>query len=187
MSRQGGSGKIRIIGGDWRGRRLQVMEQQGLRPTPDRVRETLFNWLMPYVAGADCIDVCAGTGALAFECLSRGANSAVLLEKDKKTADKLQEMNAVLQADAQIHCANALSYLKQQPIKKFDIAFVDPPYDLQLHEKLFTALQEEKWLSEKALIYTEKNQKQHVAVPESWQLLKEGKAGQIEYFLYQSG
>ena len=185
MAKHSGAGKIRIIAGDWRGRRLQVMEQQGLRPTPDRVRETLFNWLMPYLPGANCIDVCAGTGVLSFESLSRGANSVLMLEKDKIVADKLQEMNTVLHAKAEIYNANALSYLQQTTAKQYDIAFVDPPYDLQLHEKIFTALQEKGWLAEHALVYTEKSRNQEFNVPDNWQLYKQGKAGQVDYFLYE--
>lgn len=186
MAKHGGAGKIRIIGGDWRGRRLQVMEQYGLRPTPDRVRETLFNWLMPYLPGATCLDVCAGTGVLAFEGLSRGADSAVLLEKDRHVVAKLQEIKTILQADVQIHCVNALQYLQQTSSQKYDVVFVDPPYDLQLHSRLFEALQQNGWLAENALIYTEKDRKYTFEVPENWQIHKQGKAGQIEYFLYQN-
>jgi len=121
-------GSVRIIGGIWRSRRIRIADGLTLRPTPDRVRETLFNWLGTRLAGARCLDLFAGTGALGFEALSRGASRAVLVESDAATAEALHRHQRELGATVEIICADAGEYLSRSGIGPFDIVFVDPPY-----------------------------------------------------------
>jgi 16S rRNA (guanine966-N2)-methyltransferase len=130
MSRVGKSnpGSVRIIGGKWRRRRLVVASLPGLRPTPDRVRETLFNWLEPMIAGARCLDLFAGTGALGFEALSRGARSAIMVDSDRAAVATLAKLNDELGAGAELVCTDAAEFVQHAAIGAFDIVFVDPPY-----------------------------------------------------------
>lgn len=121
-------GFVRIIGGEWRRRRIALPRDVDLRPTPDRVRETLFNWLAPVLPGADCLDLFAGTGALGFEALSRGAARAVLVERDPRTAAALERVREELGAAAEIVCCDAADFLARGDRDRFDIAFVDPPF-----------------------------------------------------------
>ncbi|MEX0950842.1 MAG: 16S rRNA (guanine(966)-N(2))-methyltransferase RsmD, partial [Gammaproteobacteria bacterium] len=125
-------GRIRIIGGQWRHRQLPVPDRPGLRPTPDRLRETLFNWLQDCIQGARCLDLFAGSGALGFEAASRGAAGVVLVERDPALARALDEQVSVLQAaQMQVHCSEALHWL-HQPQDPFDIIFLDPPFGTDL-------------------------------------------------------
>lgn len=121
-------GSIRIIGGEWRRQRIAIPAEVDLRPTPDRVRETLFNWLGPRIAGTECLDLFAGTGVLAFEALSRGAASAVIVERDKRAAEAIEATSRKLEAKAEIVCADAIDYLQGRGRISFDVIFVDPPY-----------------------------------------------------------
>jgi 16S rRNA (guanine966-N2)-methyltransferase len=129
-------GSVRIIGGHWRGRRLELPARVDMRPTPDRVRETLFNWLAPCLPAAACLDLFAGSGALAFEALSRGAHRAVLVDRDAASVRALETFRAAvgheleheLHAEVAILRADAASYLAGPGSERFDIAFVDPPY-----------------------------------------------------------
>ena len=121
-------GFVRIIGGTWRRRRIALPRDVELRPTPDRVRETLFNWLAPVLPGADCLDLFAGTGALGFEALSRGAGHAVLVEREPRVAQALELVKDELGAAADIVRADAADYLARGDRKSFDIAFIDPPF-----------------------------------------------------------
>jgi len=122
-------GSVRIIGGVWRRRRIAIPEGADLRPTPDRVRETLFNWLAPVLPGADCLDLYAGTGALAFEALSRGARHAVLVERQPRAVAALERLKRELDAPAGIVAADAAAFLRDWGRgPAFDIVFVDPPY-----------------------------------------------------------
>lgn len=126
--KESAAGYVRIIGGRWRSRRIAVPEASAIRPTPDRVRETLFNWLGPSLDGARCLDLFAGTGVLAFEALSRGAAHAVLVERDRRAADALGLARDTLSADAEILCTDALVWLERAALAEFDVVFVDPPY-----------------------------------------------------------
>lgn len=121
-------GSVRIIGGKWRRRRIAIATGIEIRPTADRVRETLFNWLDPALAGSRCLDLYAGTGVLGFEALSRGAASAVLVERDARAATALERQSNELGAEAEIVCADAATYLNRCEPGRFDIVFVDPPY-----------------------------------------------------------
>ncbi len=129
MSKSGKNNRVRIIGGDWRGRRLEVADVPGLRPTGDRARETLFNWLQPWIAAADCADLFAGTGALGFEAASRGAMSVLMIEKDPKAQAVLRQSIEQLQAEqVNLHAGGAMSLLEEFKPNSFDLVFVDPPF-----------------------------------------------------------
>jgi 16S rRNA (guanine966-N2)-methyltransferase len=139
QSKKSKPGSVRIIGGSWRRHRIAIPAGNRQRPTPDRVRETLFNWLHPYLPGAVCLDLFAGTGVLGFEALSRGASRAVMVERDPLAADALASVSDTLEARAEIVCADAVSFLQRSGIGPFDIAFVDPPFSDPV-EAVFTHL-----------------------------------------------
>ena len=124
----GPPGRLRIVGGEWRGRRLPVLDQPGLRPTPDRVRETLFNWLAPLITGARCLDLFAGSGALGFEAASRGAGRVVMIEKSANVVRVLRENRLLLDArQVEVIHADAGPWLAGQA-EPFDLVFLDPPF-----------------------------------------------------------
>ena len=176
--------QIRIIGGKWRGRKLKFPPIETLRPTPNRVRETLFNWLSPVIKDAHCLDLFAGSGALGFEALSRGAKHVVFIEQNKKILEYLtanQEMLGCV--DAEALCLNAEDYLKQTS-RSFDIVFLDPPFHLDLISKCCTLLESKKLLAHNAHIYIETETKpEHIQLPDGWEILKHKKAGQVYYYL----
>ncbi|ALB56581.1 16S rRNA (guanine(966)-N(2))-methyltransferase [Cronobacter turicensis] len=180
-----GSGQIRIIGGQWRGRKLPVPDSPGLRPTTDRVRETLFNWLAPYLVGARCLDCFAGSGALGLEALSRYAADATLLEMERGVAQQLQKNLATLKSSAaKVVNTNTLNFLSQNG-EPHDIVFVDPPFRKGLLEETLNLLETRGWLAPQALIYVESEVENGLPpVPASWQLHREKVAGQVAYRLY---
>ncbi|ELY2651197.1 16S rRNA (guanine(966)-N(2))-methyltransferase [Cronobacter sakazakii] len=180
-----GSGQIRIIGGQWRGRKLPVPDSPGLRPTTDRVRETLFNWLAPYLVGARCLDCFAGSGALGLEALSRYAADATLLEMERSVAQQLQKNLATLKSSAaKVVNTNTLNFLNQNG-EPHDIVFVDPPFRKGLLEETLNLLETRGWLAPQALIYVESEVENGLpSVPASWQLHREKVAGQVAYRLY---
>lgn len=176
-----GRGAVRIIGGRWRGTRIPVADRPGLRPSPDRVRETLFNWLAPYVDGARCLDLFAGSGVLGFEAVSRGAASAVLVERDAGAAAALAELAGRLGTDAvRIERAEALAYLAGTPGAQ-DIVFVDPPFADGVQARVLDALVR-GWLAPHALVYLESaRDAPPPAAP--WQVYKSGTTRQVSYKL----
>ncbi|PCI59216.1 MAG: 16S rRNA (guanine(966)-N(2))-methyltransferase RsmD [Gammaproteobacteria bacterium] len=183
------SGSIRIIAGKYRGRKLPVLDAQGLRPTTDRVKETLFNWLMPYINETNCLDCFAGSGGLGFEALSRGATKVVFLELNKNAADQLKQ-NVVLLKDlrAEVIQTNSIEFLKPNNANKqlFDLVFIDPPFRQQLLNPIVENINH-GWLAQNALIYIECEAELDVSVlPINLQLLKEKIAGQVAYRLYQA-
>lgn len=180
-----GSGQIRIIGGQWRGRKLPVTDSPGLRPTTDRVRETLFNWLAPYMVDARCLDCFAGSGALGLESLSRYAASATLLEMERPVAQQLQKNLATLKAaNGNVVNTNTLNYLNQTG-RPHDIVFIDPPFRKGLLDETVSLLEKNGWLADGALIYVESEVENGMPpVPASWQLHREKVAGQVAYRLY---
>jgi len=123
-----GQGSIRIIAGEWRGRKLPVIDVDGLRPTSDRIRETLFNWLMPYLSGSRCLDLFAGTGALGFEAASRGAHNVDFVESHRQVSQALSENIKLLEANAIVHNMAANAFLTRSATESFDLVFVDPPF-----------------------------------------------------------
>lgn len=179
------TGKLRIIGGEWRSRQLPVLDLPGLRPTTDRVRETLFNWLQNDIPGARCLDLFAGSGALGFEAASRGAGSVTLLELQPAAADQLVENMQLLQAQQmQLVRTNALNWLAQYQGQPFDLVFLDPPFDSDLLEPAVRCLHQKQLLSNDACVYIECDADQPLPeLPPGWQLTKQKKAGQVSYYL----
>jgi 16S rRNA (guanine966-N2)-methyltransferase len=180
------AGKLRIIGGSLRGSKLAVPDVPGLRPTPDRVRETLFNWLMPVIDGARCLDLFAGTGALGIEALSRGAAWVDFVESDARLAQALRENLARLrQANAAVRGADALTLLQMPPATPYDIVFVDPPFPAGMWESVAAALQAHAWLRDGALVYIEMPAQAQPALPEQWVAHRQSGAGAVRYSLYR--
>lgn len=179
------AGQIRIIGGQWRGRKLPVPDSPGLRPTTDRVRETLFNWLAPSMVDARCLDCFAGSGALGLEALSRYAGSATLLEMDRSVSQQLQQNLATLKAaNAKVVNTNSLAFLAQ-PGTPHNVVFVDPPFRKGLLEETLALLENNGWLADGALIYVESEVENGLPpVPVHWDLHREKVAGQVAYRLY---
>ena len=178
-------GSIRIIAGKYRGRKLPVLMAEGLRPTTDRVKETLFNWLMPYINEANCLDCFAGAGSLGFEALSRGAKKVSLIELNKAAIKQLLANKQLLKSEnVVVYNANVLEFLKTPTPNKFDLVFIDPPFRQNLVSQTCELL-ENDWLTEQALIYVEMEAEGNQQLPNNWQLLKEKIAGQVAYRLYQ--
>ena len=177
-------GQLRIIAGQWRGRKIKFIDQDGLRPTPDRVRETVFSWLQADIPNSACLDLFAGSGALGFEAASRGAASVTLVDSSSQSC-KIMLENAVLLHSTSIHVvtSDAERYLKERSTK-YDVVFLDPPYKLNILPQVFMMLEQGQCLSEHAKIYVEHNVKQTLPeLPDNWQVLKNKKAGQVSYCL----
>ncbi|HEB92503.1 MAG TPA: 16S rRNA (guanine(966)-N(2))-methyltransferase RsmD [Gammaproteobacteria bacterium] len=191
MSRQrrstrGGQNRLRIIGGQWRGRRLEFPDIPGLRPTPDRVRETLFNWLQTEIVGARCLDLFAGSGALGLEALSRGASQVVLVDESSAATRQIEANLQRLHANAAavVHMA-VQTFLERGPDDaRYDIVFLDPPFAQGLIKTSIDLLAEKGWLTPGARIYLEtENPLRELPLPADWQLLKEKTSGQVTYRL----
>ena len=182
--RAGYPGQVRIIGGMWRSRRLAVPSVPGLRPTPDRVRETLFNWLQPYIAGARCLDLFAGTGALCLESLSRGAREVVMVESAPVALEALHHNIEALDAGAaRVVPSDAIAFLKQA-VEPFDIIFVDPPFAANLIPACLTLIAERSWVKPGGVIYIEAPRAlTPVPLPTGWELYRSQTAGQVGYHL----
>lgn len=178
--------QVRIIGGTWRSRRLEFPDAAGLRPTPDRVRETVFNWLAVYLPGAACLDLFAGSGAFGFEALSRGAARAVLVEQDAAVAAALRGNRERLQAaGAEIVRADAVDFLSGA-VQGFDIVFCDPPYASGLLERCMRLLAERGWVKPGGFIYLEARDGEFPSLPPGWIMLRSKSAGQVGYHLCRS-
>jgi 16S rRNA (guanine966-N2)-methyltransferase len=182
-----GQGQLRIIGGQWRSRQFDFPMAHGLRPTPNRVRETLFNWLAPYVEGAKVLDVFAGSGALFLEALSRGAGSALALDLNSAAINSLRGHLLTLRCDnGQLLQTDALRHLEQQPATPFDLVFLDPPFSQGLLLPACALLEEKGWLATDAWVYTEsENPPSSLGLPGNWRLHREQKAGQVYYALWE--
>lgn len=180
------AGQFRVIAGTWRSRRLAFPDIDGLRPTTDRVRETVFNWLRAEVPGSRLLDLFAGSGALAFEALSRGAEQATMVELNRQAAQSLKDNIKLLDAKAELQQADALQYLATAT-GPYDLVFLDPPFRKGLLAPCIEGLQKPGLLAPGAKIYIEQESEQPaVQVPASWRLLKENKAGQVLYLLYEA-
>lgn len=179
--------QLRIIGGQWRSRRLDFPALPNLRPTPDRVRETLFNWLSPVLPGACCLDLCAGSGALGMEALSRYAATTLFVEEHYLAVRGLRENLARLQAvNAQVVASEVLTWLQQAPPRTFDLVFADPPFNSNLLSPMCQHLEHGGWLAEHAWIYLEAAAQQPApALPLHWHLHREKIAGAVAYRLFQ--
>lgn len=181
--------QVRVIGGRWRGQKLSFVPIEGLRPTGDRIRETLFNWLAPVIHNAHCLDLFAGSGALGFEALSRGAQSTTFIELDPSAIALLQQNETHLKTEhANIVGANAIDWLKTtKPPQPFDVVFLDPPFAANLFQSCCDLLQQERFLANNAYIYIEMDSQQQAPItPDSWLLLKEKTTGQVTYRLYHT-
>lgn len=185
-----GAGFVRIIAGKWRGRKLAVKNLDGLRPTTDRVKETIFNWLAIHIHQAKCLDVFAGSGSLGFEALSRNAEHVTFLEIDNTAAAQIQQHFSLLNVEnATLHNTDSLSYLAQpfsQQDQAFDLVFIDPPFRKELLFDVIHHLENNNWLAENALIYIEAEKElSPLEVPLTWNMLKEKHAGQVTFRLYK--
>ncbi|MDC9513853.1 16S rRNA (guanine(966)-N(2))-methyltransferase RsmD [Pseudoalteromonas sp. CST5] len=181
-------GFIRVISGQFRGRKLPVKNVEGLRPTTDRIKETVFNWLMQDTRDATVLDCFAGSGGLGFEALSRFAKSTTFIELDASAAKQIEQNISTLKLEnAQVKHTNALSYLEQKNTNSpFNLVFVDPPFRKNLAQSSCDLLENNQWLSEDALIYVEvETELSSFSQPDNWLLIKEKKAGQVFCRLYQ--
>ncbi len=179
-----GRNQIRIIAGEWRGRKLAFSDRPGLRPTPDRVRETLFNWLQPVIPGARCLDLFAGSGALGWEALSRGAAGVVMVDNDSDVVNNLRNTGKQVAAQGLVVIRNqALDYLAG-PAEPFDIVFLDPPFHRNLLNGCIQQLEGGGWLTPHAWIYIESETRlPEPALPAGWQISRSNRAGQVSYNL----
>lgn len=178
-------GFVRIISGQWRGRKLPVHDVEGLRPTTDRVKETLFNWLAQDIYQSKCLDLFAGSGGLSFEALSRGAESVTMLELDKKAANQLeQNLKTVGAKNATVVNGDSLTFLSQQG-RAHDLVFIDPPFRKDLIQDVIAALENNGWLAPHAMIYIEAEKELgNLITPSHWHLNREKTAGQVCYRLF---
>ncbi len=184
-------GSIRIIAGLWRGRKLAVHDLEGLRPTTDRVKETLFNWIAQDIPHAKCLDLFAGSGGLGFEAASRQAKQVVMLELNKKACQQLVNNVEILKTDrVAVINTDALRYLNStdSPFgdSPFDIVFIDPPFHKGLLQQILELLEENNWLAENAMIYIEAEKDLALShLPRNWSLYREKTAGQVTYRLFE--
>lgn len=180
---------IRIIGGQWRGRRLPVPSRAGLRPTTDRVRETLFNWLQDRITGARCLDLFAGTGALGLEALSRGAHSCTFVDSDPHAMAELRQRLQILDALDRSQCRQmpACRFL-EQPLAPFDLVFLDPPFGDNLLAGSAAAFAHSGLRHEETLIYVETDDAEPASVlPADWSVHRIAVAGGVRYGLFRPG
>ena len=179
------AGRLRIVAGNWRSRLLDIADVEGLRPTSERVRETLFNWLAPRIHAARCLDAYAGTGALGLEALSRGARSVDFVERSGVAAKQLRRNIAVLNAQgAVVIQATALDYLRETAVGPYDLVFLDPPFAADLLEETCRLLAQRHLLAENALVYLELPKKSdEVRLPDGWHVKKNKSAGNVRYML----
>jgi len=184
---QQSSGSVRIIGGKWRSRNLRFVSVDGLRPTGSRIRETLFNWLAPTIEGARCLDLFAGSGALCFEALSRGAGCCVAIEANSQAVSELRYNQAQLTANnldiVSGDCQKLLE--RENTTQPYDIIFLDPPFDMKLHKQASILLISGNWLASKAQIYCEFPATEAQDLPLSWRLIKDKIAGNVRYCLFE--
>ncbi len=175
---------LRIIGGRWRGRKLIFPEIEGLRPTGDRIRETLFNWLAAYLPESRCLDLFAGSGALGIEALSRGAANVTLLEKNSTAAAQLRtHLQNLNTHEGSVLTTDTLTWLNQAGTP-MDIVFIDPPFQANLWQKTFELLETHGWTSNNSAIYVESPRNLSLQTPANWQLHREKHTGQVSYRLF---
>jgi len=182
------SRELRIIAGRWRGRRWRFPADSPIRPTPDRVRETLFNWLQGRVEGAHCLDLFAGSGALGLEALSRGASSVVFVDNDALAVQGLRTLLIEWAGEGgEVLRSDAARYLAQSP-RAFDLVFLDPPFEARLLDGVCARLVEGGWLAQGACIYIEHARHDAPpALPGGWRALRSGSAGEVSYHLHEHG
>jgi 16S rRNA (guanine966-N2)-methyltransferase len=180
--------RVRIIGGRWRGRSVEFEPLPGLRPTPNRVRETLFNWLQGYIEGSRCLDLFGGSGALSLEALSRGAASVTVIEQSAAALTGIRRnlerfgggAAELLQVDAQAWLATAAA-------RRYQIVFIDPPFGSDLAHNIFALLASSEWLAPRAWVYLESSAALPLpALPRGWELMREKRAGDVGYRLFRT-
>ncbi len=178
-------GRLRIVAGKWRSRLLPVADVDGLRPTSERIRETLFNWLAPTIAGATCLDLFAGSGALGLEALSRGAASVTFIEKSRTATQALENCLRTLDdSQGTVRQMNALSYLENAASNDYDLVFLDPPFASDMAADLCRLLEKGGWLRPTAQIYLEQDKNHKLPdLPDGWQVIKEKTTGNVRYSL----
>lgn len=183
---QKNTSQVRIIAGKWRSRKITFVPIKGLRPTTDSCRETLFNWLAPYINDANCLDLFAGSGCLGFEALSRGAKHVVMVDAATQVMTILkqnaQELNC---QEIDFYCAKIPQNINKIPIQSFDIIFLDPPFNSKLIEPVCEKLLSSGYLTKDTIIYieAEKDLNLHAIIPQSWQILRQKITGQIGCYL----
>lgn len=178
--------EIRIIGGEWRGRKLTFPNLPGLRPTPDRVRETLFNWLSFSIAGANCLDLFAGSGALGLESLSRGAEQVTFVDSQYVVIQHIRSICENLGATNAHFVHGTVPSCTLDAIKTYDIVFIDPPYGTGLVNQSITWLEHHHYLSPSATIYIERSlEDEPLNLPHNWQVARDKQAGQVNYLLIE--
>jgi len=174
--------EFRVIAGKWRSRKLHFPPLPGIRPSPDRVRETLFNWLRDRIEGAACLDLFAGSGALGLEALSRGAVHVTFVDQERRAIDAIRAHLALLKAEGgETVVAEALGWLSGPP-RAFELVFLDPPFDSDLAPEVCARLRQ-GWLKPGAWVYLEHAEDRVPVLPGSWQTLREGHAGRVGYRL----
>jgi len=179
---------LRIIGGKWRSRKISFAPLKGVRPTTDATRETVFNWLAPIIQEAICLDLFAGSGALGFEALSRGAKHVVMVDSSMQVISTLKKNAQTLQIqpeDIEFYCAKIPQNIKKIPAQLFDIVFIDPPFNHGLIKPICEKLEASNYLTKKALIYIEAEKELDIkkVTPESWQILKQKTTKQVKSYL----
>ena len=186
MSKSSKNNRVRIIGGDWRGRLLQVADVPGLRPSGDRSRETLFNWLQPWVPAADCADLFAGTGALGLEAASRGAASVLMIEKEPKAQAVLRQSIEQLQAtQVDFHAGGAMRMIEEMEPDSFDLVFVDPPFDSNLGGLVLERLDNKACVRRGGFVYVESPASLNIPVPEGWSVWRDQQIGEVRMQLFR--
>jgi len=186
------SSQIRIIAGRWRGRKISFPTNLTIRPTPDRIRETVFNWLSPYLVNRVCLDLYAGSGALGFEALSRGAIEMVFVDSEPAIIKNLKSRHTILNIDAEIgknnvryHCSDALKYLSSEEAK-FDLVFLDPPYQKNMIKAVINQLNDKQMIKTNGLIYIEMAKAELMPeIPVNWHIIKSKVMGQVASYLLQ--
>ena len=183
----GAGGELRIIGGDWRSRKLTFPDAGGVRPTPARTRETLFNWLSFHLAGSHCLDLFAGSGALGLEALSRGAASATFVDHTRELAEALRNNLRLLKSNGgTVVCQSIDTFLAQTPAEPVDILFMDPPFRQGWLERLFALIEDNGWVKSGGWVYAEhESELETPATPSGWTLHRQKTAGQVTYCLFK--
>jgi 16S rRNA (guanine966-N2)-methyltransferase len=182
-------GRLRIVAGKWRSRLLDIADAPGLRPTSERVRETVFNWLAPLIQGARCLDLFAGSGALGFEALSRGAASVVFVDNSGSAIKAIEKSARALEAaGADIHRGDAADYVRNARPASFDIIFLDPPFADDRLDDLCALIEERGILAPGGRVYLEQDRGQaETPLPDRWRVLKDKTAGNVRYMLVEVG
>ena len=178
--------QLRIIGGQWRGRKLGFPAEPGLRPTSDRIRETLFNWLAPIIYGKNCLDLFAGSGALGLEARSREAGFCCFIDQSAKVCKQLTANIELLKCNnARVEQANALEWIKRQPQESYALVFLDPPFDLKLIEPLCQALETSQLIQPGGYVYIETARGDTLNLAGCWQPYRQKQTGNVSYSLYK--